>query len=357
MSKTESTTRGCPHPESPLDSAVVKWTRIALSTERANRAAAEESVHSAYRAVGLPPPKHTIWCDSPIQASFVATSIHLVEEFLYDPVLHIPMLEAQGRAEVFLGFGRLQELSILNQIPLTFRWSGLNSAIRNTLDYKFDLGEESETEAPLERCGLGNLDANRLLPLELVKVMFPAFDISPVKPIMDLAENCGCWWPYADTCILSERPVSTPSLQNLSGHDMEKPVVAYADGWSIWGLWSDFYGVRIPDASSIQLADIQGESCPEVQGLLIEQYGAVRYMRDLGPTLWHRDECGELFSLELGYGYEPLMAVKVKNATPERDGTFAEYWLRVPSDVETAREAVAWTFETSKDEYRPIAES
>jgi hypothetical protein len=44
-------------------------------------------------------------------------------------------------------------------------------------------------------------------------------------------------------------------------------------------------------------------------------------------------------------------AVEVENATPEADGTRRHYWLRVPSRMRTAREAVAWTYGLSAEQY------
>ena len=41
---------------------------------------------------------------------------------------------------------------------------------------------------------------------------------------------------------------------------------------------------------------------------------------------------------------EPVVMVEVLNSTPEPDGSFKDYWLRVPPTMETARQAVAWTF-------------
>jgi hypothetical protein len=49
--------------------------------------------------------------------------------------------------------------------------------------------------------------------------------------------------------------------------------------------------------------------------------------------------------------------VRVKNSTPEPDGTYKEYFLRVPPTIKTAREAVAWTFEMDENEYKPKFES
>lgn len=66
----------------------------------------------------------------------------------------------------------------------------------------------------------------------------------------------------------------------------------------------------------------------------------------------HEDDCGELYRKELA-GDEPLVMVRVVNSTPEPDGSFKRYMLRVPPTVQTAREAVAWTFDMPPEQYRP----
>ena len=88
----------------------------------------------------------------------------------------------------------------------------------------------------------------------------------------------------------------------------------------------------------------------------MERYGVIRYMQECGAISYHRDESGELFKLDIEDDY-PLKVVKVRNATLGHDGAFDEYWLRVPSEMQTAREAVAWTFELRADEYLPVAET
>jgi hypothetical protein len=45
--------------------------------------------------------------------------------------------------------------------------------------------------------------------------------------------------------------------------------------------------------------------------------------------------------------------VRVENGTPELDGTRKSYWLRVPPNITTAQEAVAWTFDTKAKDYQP----
>jgi hypothetical protein len=61
-------------------------------------------------------------------------------------------------------------------------------------------------------------------------------------------------------------------------------------------------------------------------------------------TLVRQDDFGKLWTLGPGLDGEPMRVVEVVNRTPEPDGSYRHYFLRVPPSVCTAREAVAWTF-------------
>ena len=54
---------------------------------------------------------------------------------------------------------------------------------------------------------------------------------------------------------------------------------------------------------------------------------------------------------------EPIVMVEVINATPEPDGTPKHYWLRVPPEITTAQEAVAWTFDIPAEDSVPTVET
>lgn len=48
---------------------------------------------------------------------------------------------------------------------------------------------------------------------------------------------------------------------------------------------------------------------------------------------------------------EPIVVVRVKNSTAEPDGTFKDYFIRVPPTITNASHAVAWTFGIEPHEY------
>ncbi len=49
--------------------------------------------------------------------------------------------------------------------------------------------------------------------------------------------------------------------------------------------------------------------------------------------------------------------IEMVKRTPEPDGSFKRYWLRVPPKTRTAREAVAWTFNMPAERYAPEIET
>jgi len=112
----------------------------------------------------------------------------------------------------------------------------------------------------------------------------------------------------------------------------------------------------VDNPERITVADIEAETNAEVRRVKIERIGQGRYLLDSGAREVHRDDYGTLYRKEVP-GDEPLVMVKVLNATPEPDGSFKDYFLRVPSTMRTAREAVAWTFGKNPDNYEPGQET
>lgn len=68
----------------------------------------------------------------------------------------------------------------------------------------------------------------------------------------------------------------------------------------------------------------------------------------------HSDDFGDLFRVFYKRGNRYYYFVKVINGTPEPDGSYTEYFLEVPPDMETAKEAVAWTYGIHPDDYNLI---
>jgi hypothetical protein len=174
---------------------------------------------------------------------------------------------------------------------------------------------------------------------------------------MELARAAGWWWPYRSAVVICERPVRL--LQDDRGllHGEGGPAIVYPDGWSIWA----WHGVRVPRRvierpEAVPAAEVLAEPDPEVRRVMIERLGNDRFLRDAGATRVAEDETGILWRVDLP-GDEPLVCVEVTCPNPVPDAAFQRYVLRVPPDMRTPREAVAWTFALDSRDYRPSIET
>jgi hypothetical protein len=133
--------------------------------------------------------------------------------------------------------------------------------------------------------------------------------------------------------------------------------VVWPDGWGVHAV----HGVRVPRQvveapETLSVEQIAGEANVEVRRVMLERFGAERFMRESGGRLVQQDEWGKLWRADIA-GDEPLVMVEVVNSTAEPDGSFKDYFLRVPPTVRTAREAVAWTFGVDEGAYAPAVET
>ena len=163
--------------------------------------------------------------------------------------------------------------------------------------------------------------------------------------------------------VLTDRPEKIDRDNDGRLHSETGPAIRYRDGYAVYAL----HGTRVTPRvalhpETISLEDVLGERNVVTRQILAERFGRDRVESQLGDRagflldpdteIRHKDEFGVLYRLTLP-GMEAVSIVKVVNSTPEPDGTFKDYFLRVPPWVRTAREAVAWTFGMGANEYGP----
>lgn len=103
-------------------------------------------------------------------------------------------------------------------------------------------------------------------------------------------------------------------------------------------------------------AIIAGSRNATTRAALFAAVGIENLVRDHGEKIG-TDDYGTLWRLEREGWPEPVVMVEVLNSTPEPDGTFKDYFLRVPPDIRTPRAAVAWTFGMTVDDYAPAVQT
>ncbi len=89
-----------------------------------------------------------------------------------------------------------------------------------------------------------------------------------------------------------------------------------------------------------------------IRSLLMRQFGVERLFRELGGVVEDQDGRSQLILVNMGKNLAPMKLVKVRDAT-----TNEIYVLPVPHTVHSCRDAIAWTFGMTEDEYNPIKET
>lgn len=109
---------------------------------------------------------------------------------------------------------------------------------------------------------------------------------------------------------------------------------------------------------TIKLETIYAEPNVEMRRILTERYGLDRFMIDSHADVISSETInGQVYELYLREQLfdENIVMVRVVNSTPEPDGTFKNYWLRVPPTTTSALAAVAWTFRMLPHRYVSLA--
>jgi hypothetical protein len=148
-------------------------------------------------------------------------------------------------------------------------------------------------------------------------------------------------------------------IENDRLHCADAPAVCWPQ--PEWGGGESYYfwhGVQVPERvilapEGLTAEKIAHEGNVEVRRIMIERFGVERYLRDSWAEKVSVDDYGTLWRVLLSRD-EPLVLLQVLNSTPETDGSFRDYFLRVPPNMRTAREAVAWSFGYEEaQEYQP----
>jgi hypothetical protein len=182
--------------------------------------------------------------------------------------------------------------------------------------------------------------------------------LSQIDGSVKLASSSGWFWPMNDVCIMTARPsiVTTDGAGRV--HNDRGPCVKYPDDWAMHAVNGMIVPTRlISFLRERTFAAIAVERNVEIRRMMLDLYGVERFLRDSGAEMIHKDECGSLYVRTGAVSPDPVVFVCVLNSTPEPDGHYRQYFIRVPPTVRTAREAVAWTFGLTAEEYRPLRES
>jgi len=358
---------------------VREWTAIGLSTEPADRKRAEAAIRKMYECGGLKPPRNIVWCGSPM-SNALTRSIVMDERFgaalraalgqkssangakifgqnVWDSVGH--SVGASVGASVWASVGASVRASVGASV-----WASVKASVGASVGASVwaSVGDSvwaSVGDSVRHSVGgsvYGQHDANWLAFYRFFQKECGL--IEETKKLEGLSELClSAGWaiPHENICWVSERHCVCCRDERGRLHNTTGAALAYPDGWSIYAV----HGVRLPERiilhpETIKVAEIESEKNAEVRRVMTERYsgGLAGYLKDSGAKEVHSDDYGTLYRKEVPND-EPIVAVSVINASPEPDGQYRNYILRVPPQITTARAAVAWSFGKKEAEYDP----
>jgi hypothetical protein len=179
----------------------------------------------------------------------------------------------------------------------------------------------------------------------------------PLVGLFQIANSAGWFLPHEKICWVSERHNILHRDARGRLHNISGPALAYPDGWSLYR----YHGVTVPadiieTPESITVERIDEEKNSEVRRAMIEIFGEQRYLVEGGAELVHSDGYGDLYRKNVPDD-EPLVMVRLINTTPEPDHHHKIYYERVPPDVQTAEQAVAWIGGLEVGQFEFVSES
>lgn len=270
-----------------------EWVEIALSTERCDRAKAEEAVKKLYEVRGFKVPELFVWQDSPMGGIQAAAAL---------------------------------QAGIMPEDPHTADWAALAPKDKLSSQIGLDLSPWRDAYwLALLTCALP------------IAGMDPSAELDAAAAAV---KEIGWWWPMTEAVVMTERPTLISRDKEGRLHNENGPALDYADGYALWA----WHGTRVPKGLIMgewTISDILNERNTEIRRCAIEARGWDKFIEEanLAPVGNAVPDPGnapftiQLFDLpeQLSDMYEERARILLcTNGSEERDGTRHRFGLVVP---------------------------
>jgi hypothetical protein len=188
-------------------------------------------------------------------------------------------------------------------------------------------------------------------------VKYESGRLERIRRWSEIGKSCYWWAPYETACFVSDRPTAIHLDARERLHNLRGPAMAFNDGWSLYSIYGSCVSERlVMHPEQVGLEDLPLDESLEVLHATIELLGSERFLSAARAGFIQEDVFGRIYRIHF-HDYEPILLVEVMNATPEPDGSARRHLLRVPPEVETAHEAVAWSFSRRTKAYAPAVQT
>lgn len=334
-----------------------EWRKIGMDTAPIEHSKVLEILERLYAVADKSAPKNIHFLESPFEISNIISVLRLkgnpvclqvsdpISGQVRENVFKRPANRANEEATTLVG----------GQARFEFNIAALTPNLQIIERVREQVRENVRNKLPWFRawpfqCDFGQFDVG-LSWFDFVGRL--GIDVSSLIPSFDLAKSCGAAVLFWEWAFISAKPQYIHCDEQGRPHCETGAAIRYSDGFSVFAI----HGVRVPgkvvvSPASMTISEIESETNAEVRRVMIARFGTERYLIDSRAEEIHRDDFGILYRKEIPSD-EPLVMVKVANATREPDGSFKDYFLRVPPAMTRARQAVAWTFGKEENDYEP----
>jgi hypothetical protein len=359
---------------------------------------AEQCLEQAYLVAGLPPPRQIHWVNGPLElltlldlptrvdrpwGDWASVQQEVLDGVRVNVLASLHSLGLRVKAKVWTIVGASVQTSIAIQVRDQI-WASVWASVTNNLrdSHRWNrvtsfLDSQAERSSArtwrestpwnrpwrhlpiLQRTHLWDSMARCVAAYEDAPwLAFSGFFDAYLAPnelhaLARLNELVSGYWFAKEAAILVRRPRLLAVDASGRLHSASGKCVEYPDGWGFYA----WHGVCVPERviltpGQLTQADFLDMPNVEVRRIIQERMGQ-RFVSKMGGKLIDEGPRGGLYEVSLRDDPEGAARyVQVQDASSER-----QYFLRVPPWVQTAEEAVAWTFHLSVEEYHPTHET
>jgi hypothetical protein len=333
---------------------VLERVRAQSSTEPVDEQEAETFLRQAYQVAKLPPPERIQWVESPLEFVTVLVSQNVpdsIEASVWDRV------KASVRNSLDSVGG-----SVRNSI-----WDSLEDSLEDIGGSVWASVEDglldSVPDSVRERVGASLWDAIVEASIwaysgAVRDAYYRFFDayLAPndLHALVHFNELVSGYWLGQEVALVVRRPRVLARDPQGRLHSATGKCLEYHNGWGSYA----WHGVRVPERviltpEALTRTDFLSEPNVEVRRVIEERMGQ-RFVPELGGVVLDSGPRGTLYEVRLPEGDPEGVAryVQVQDVSTSR-----QYFLRVPPTVQTAAEAVAWSFQLAAEAYDPAQET
>ncbi|WP_287325493.1 DUF6745 domain-containing protein [Okeania sp. SIO1F9] len=332
-----------------------KWHTIAHSTQPINRQKATKAIQLAYNLMGDPNPE-IVFCESPYAA--------------FDTLLSViwqrwESKDDYGHRHIF--GDRWQLLREQLKLQITDKLcEEIDSKIRE--DTNSSLTEESlkpedlwshilysQIEEKWQEI-VSDISIKLLclwsypIPTELwssyvawidfcISVINCDYNSDDWQVLESIVRNCGWIYPLRHLCIICDRPRKLFLDDEYRPHAEGTPAIEFADGYSLYAN----HGVRLPEEYGIfspqkwEAKWLLSTKNAELRRVLIQEIGYEKICQDLQTLEIDTWQEYTLLRIDDDADIEPILILKMICPSTGNIHT-----LRVPPDINSAKEAISW---------------